>query len=222
MKQRLFQLFLAVFTLALLAGAVLSLRYLWQSFAVLNPELGAALVTGFFTVTVSIVAVVLGRYFEKAKEITEVYREKRQKVYEEFIDQFLKLSAEETARPGKPDQMVKFLREFNRKIILWAGPHTVRAYVDMMLRLNENATAAPSVFSMETFYKAMRNDLGLSNTGIQRGDLLALVLRLGDLRAFLAASARNPNVTLKEVVEEKNKAAQPGGTDNSGTTPRRV
>ncbi len=221
MRQRLLQLFFLIFTLALLVGAVLALRYLWQSFAALNPELGAALVTGFFTVTVSIVAVVLGRYFEKAKEVGEVYREKRQKVYEEFIEQFLRLSTEETTKTGKSDQMVKFLREFNRKIILWAGPHTVRAYVDMMLRLNENPTAAPSVFSMETFYKAMRRDLGLSNAGIQRGDLLALVLRLSDLRDFLAASTRNPNITLSELAEQK-KAAHQGSTDNSGTPAPRV
>lgn len=123
---------------------------------------------------------------------------------------------EDSSKPGKSDQMVKFLREFNRRIILWAGPETVRAYVDMMSRLSQNPTAAPTVFSMETFYKAMRKDLGLSNTGILRGDFLALILKADEARDFVAASSRDPNVTLQDISAKKKAAAQQATNGHSG------
>lgn len=210
MKKRLLQIAGLVVLGVIAVGLYYGVRSLWIVFSTLNPELGAALVTGFFTVTVSIGAVVLGRYFEKAKEVTEVYREKRQKVYEEFIEQFQKITIEENSKPGKPDRMVTFLREFNRKIILWAGPDTVRAYVDMMSRLTKNSGAASTVFSMETFYKAMRKDLGLSNTGILRGDFLSLTLRFNEAEEFVAASRENPHITLQELAARRN-AAPPSG-----------
>jgi hypothetical protein len=65
-----------------------------------------------------------------------------------------------------------------------------------------NATAAPSVFSMEDFFKAMRRDLGLDNRNLKRGDLLALIFRLKDLQQFLRASQANPNVSLQDLPKE--------------------
>jgi hypothetical protein len=197
------QLFFALLGFLLLAaigvGLYLLVKAMWNAFAALNPQMGAALVTGFFTITVSISAVALGRYLEKAKEVEVAYRDKRLKVYEDFVDRFFALTAESVSEDQKQKEFTQFLRDFNKKMILWGGSRTVHTYVAMMHRMADDATAAKSVFSMETFYQAMRRDLGLDNRAIEKGDLLALLIRSEDLRRFLAASKTNPNVRFQDV-----------------------
>lgn len=180
-------------------GLFLVLKLMWSAFSALDPQMGAALVTGFFTITVSITAVALGRYLEKVKEAEAAYREKRLKVYEDFVDRFYALTKDSPDADKRQAEFIAFLRDFNKKILLWAGSKAVHCYVDMMRRLAQDATAAPSVFSLEDFFKAMRNDLGLDNTQITRGDLLALVLRPDDISRFIAASKADPNVRLGDL-----------------------
>jgi len=201
------QVFLFLLGLLLLLavgiGLYLLLKTMWGAFSALNPQTGAALITGFFTITVSISAVALGRYLEKAKEVEVAYREKRLKVYEDFVDRFYTLvqsdESDELTPEEKQEGFTAFLRDFNRKILLWAGSETVHTYVVMMHRLADDATSASAVFSMEEFYKAMRSDLGLENNKLIKGDLLALWLRSHDCRKFLAACKTNPNIRLGEL-----------------------
>jgi hypothetical protein len=200
MNKQIFATLAGVLFLTLLAaGCFLLIRALWHAFANLNPQLGAALVTGFFTVTVSITAVALGRYFEKVKEVDAAYRDKRLKVYEEFVDQFFALGAAEKSTEEVDKDFTKFLRDFNKRIVLWAGSRTVRSYVSLIKKMAVNPTAAPSIFAMEGFFRSMRGDLGLDNRSLEKGDLLALILRLDELDRFIAASKTNPNVTLQEI-----------------------
>ncbi len=184
---------------ALAIGCFLLLRVLWNAFAALNPQLGAALVAGFFTITVSISAVVLGRYLEKVKEVEAAYRDRRLKVYEEFVDRFYALTSSEKSVEEHQKDFTNFLCDFNKKILLWVGSRTVRNYAEMMKKISINPTAASSVFSMEDFYKAMRKDLGLENQSLRRGDLLALILRSNDLQQLLNLSRTNPDITLQDL-----------------------
>lgn len=199
LKQLFFALLGFLLLAAIGAGLYLLVKALWTAFAALNPQMGAALVTGFFTITVSISAVALGRYLEKAKEVEVAYRDKRLKVYEDFVDRFFALTTESASEDTKQKEFTKFLRDFNKKMILWGGSRTVHTYVAMMHRITDDATAAKSVFSMETFYQAMRKDLGLENRALEKGDLLALLLRSDDFRRLLAASKTNPNVRLQDL-----------------------
>lgn len=199
LKQLFFATLGFVLLIALSAGLYLLVKAMWNAFAALNPQMGAALVTGFFTVTVSITAVAFGRYLEKAKEVEVAYRDKRLKVYEDFVDRFFALTAESGSEEQKQKEFTRFLRDFNKKMILWGGSRTVHTYVAMMHRMADDATAAKSVFSMEEFYQAAREDLGLENRKLVKGDLLALILRSDDVRRFLAASKTNPNVRLQDI-----------------------
>ena len=50
---------------------------------------------------------------------------------------------------------------------------------------------------MEDFFLALREDLGHSNKGIERGDLIALFLKNSSV--FLAAIKQNPNISFVEL-----------------------
>jgi len=176
----------------------------WHAFTELNPQVAAALVTGFFTVTVSVSAVVVGRYLEKTKEINAAYRDKRVKVYEEYISNLLNLMRQ----GGKQDaDIASFLREFNKNVLLWAGPRALKAYTVFFVKISQDATSAETVFAMEDFFKAVRRDLGLGNNGLQKGDFLALILRIDDLLVFLSEYKRNPLVRLGDVDRIKKETA---------------
>lgn len=69
--------------------------------------------------------------------------------------------------------------------------------------------------ALETFYKAMRKDLGLSNAGIQRGDFLCLILKIGEAWDLIDARVTDPNITLEEI-GRRSKTSQPGDPETGG------
>ncbi len=116
---------------ALLALALVGLLFAvlvwgaWEALSVLTVEVSATLVTAFATVFAATVAVVLGRYFERKREIENKQREKWAAVYDEFIAEFLgtmELDKKKDER-GAPDEgaLIKFIAKFSSKFMSW-GP----------------------------------------------------------------------------------------------------
>lgn len=210
---RLKNLFPAAFILVTLVGSVWGVYKIamiaWAAFSQLNPQVAAALVTGFFTITVSISAVAIGRYLEKAKEVNSAYREKRLKVYEDFMARLLNLMQTGADSASQQEDMTAFLRDFNKKILLWAGPHTLKAYTQFFVAISTDSTSNKTVFALENFFKAVRRDLGLSNFGLQKGDLLHLILKADEVLILLSEHKKNPAVRLEDVTRIKNERRLP-------------
>ena len=106
---------------------------------------------------------------------------------------------------------VKRLREWQRKLILFAGPKTIRAFVKWMSLLKAGQLTVQTIILMEEFFQSLRADIGISNRGVQQGDFAHLILKHGDL--LIAAVNANPNMSLTElaalekIVEQKRKAS---------------
>jgi len=187
--------------LAILAAIGFLVYYLISSLlhlATVNPTLATAFVTGAITIVASISAVVVGRYFERRKEVEQAFRERRLQAYERFISKFAEITGE---TPLPPDDLVRFLRQLNKEILLWAGPHLLKAY-SMFLSAASDGGAGKTFFMLEDFYRAMREDLGHSNTGLKRGDILRLILKQEDLGTLLAGMEKDPNFRLMSAPKE--------------------
>lgn len=167
-------------------------RWIWRHFTALNPELAAALLTAFATVLGAAITITLGRIFEKRKDVEAHFREKKSEIYDEFLKAFYTLGDD----AAKVD-LVPFLREWQRKIILWGGPRVLISYFKWMNNLKLQRPDAESMFLMHDFFSELRKDLGLSNKGLERGAFIRLILQNADL--FLIMAKQNPNVTLEEV-----------------------
>lgn len=208
MKENLKKIISIVFALALLAAGCFLIYWLVKSFttylSAVPKELGAALVAGIAAVTVSTITVMVGRYFERKKELDALYRDKKMEIYDEFLKKFFDLffsNSEESPTP-EPEDLVPFLREFMRKLILWSGPETIVAFSAWKEHLAKGTPDAQTIFLTESFLLTLRSDLRHSNRNIPKGFFASLILKEGAL--FLAMAKKNPNITLSELAELEN------------------
>ena len=86
---------------------------------------------------------------------------------------------------------------------MWGGSHVLTAYIRWKDHLARGTPPdATTLFLMEDFFRAIRRDIGLSNSGLRKGLFFHFVLRNPEL--FLAMVKQNPRVTLEELsVREK-------------------
>ena len=167
---------------------------LWELFLSLDKQLSIGLLTAFTTVFVSTLTVMLGRYFERKREIESHFRASKIQMYDEFLSEFFKLFGDEEYNDG---DLVPFLREWQRKMIVWGGAPVMSAYIKWNKNLKKNEPDAASVFLMDEFFRAMRKDIGLTNSGLEKGVFSHFILRNPEL--FLTAAKKNPNITLTEL-----------------------
>lgn len=153
------------------------------------------------TVLVATLTVMLGRYYERKRELDALYRDKKTEIYDEFLKEFFAIffGASEGEAKGTETDLVRFLREFTRKLVLWSGPEVIEAFVAWKDHLAKGTPDAQSIFLTEAFLRAIRNDLRHTNKGLRKGFFARLFLREGGL--FLVMAAKNPNVTLAELAE---------------------
>jgi hypothetical protein len=193
--------------IAILAGLAALVGWVvyafFQYLSSVPKELGAALVAAAATILVATVTVMVGRYYERRKELDALYREKKTEIYDEFLREFFTLfwGAGETDAAAEKD-LVPFLREFTRKLVLWSGPEVIEAFVAWKGHLAKGTPDAKSIFLTEAFLLAIRRDLRHSNRGLRIGFFARLFLQQGEL--LLAMAAKNPDVTLAALAEVEN------------------
>ena len=187
--------------LAMLVGLVVYAFF--QYLSSVPKELGAALVAAAATILVATVTVMVGRYYERRKELDALFREKKTEIYDEFLKDFFTLfwGASKTDAAAEKD-LVSFLREFTRKLVLWSGPEVIKAFVAWKNHLAKGTPDAKSIFLTEAFLLAIRRDLRHSNIGLRKGFFARLFLQQGEL--FLDMAAKNPDLTLAALAEVEN------------------
>jgi hypothetical protein len=187
------------FALILLLGyfCVLGMRAMWHAVATVNPTLGVAAITAAATILAGTTTVMLGRYFERKREIEAHFRSEKIKIYDDFLREFFKIMRADDADKSAEAKLTDFLREWQRKLILWGGNNVLRVYFAWMNRLKQGNADAQTIFLMDDFFRALRADIGQRSTGLARGAFANLILRHSDL--FLAEAAKNPSITLAEL-----------------------
>lgn len=178
-------------------------------------EIAAPLITAAATVIVATITVMVGRYYERKKEIDALYRDKKTEIYDEFLDRFFKqfFGKDERSTDEVVADLVPFLREFTRKLILWSGPEVIEAFLRWKDHLAKGTPDAKSLFLTEEFLIAIRKDLRHPGSSLQKGFFARLFLTNGNL--FLAMAKRNPNLTLNELAEAERLLAEISGNSNN-------
>ena len=178
---------------------------IWEQFKLLDPAVSVALLTGATTVLVATLTVVLGKNYERKKDIEAHYRSKKVEIYDEFLCELFKLF-DESRVDRDAESLVKFLREWQRKIILWGGQDVLRKYILWISHLKKGVPDVQSMLLMEKFFLEIRKDLGHKNNKLDEGTLISLMLKNPDL--FMKKAKENPNITLEEL--SKFEADPPG------------
>jgi hypothetical protein len=214
-----FVVLLATLALMIAAAAVLwkSVRVLLVYLVGVPKELGVALIAAAATIVVSTLTVVIGRYYERKRELDALYRDKKVEIYDEFLKQFFGVLFGSQNQSVQSEDMVPFLREFIRKLLLWSGPEPIATFTKWKEHMASEAPDAQSIFLTEDFLLALRKDLRHSNHGIPKGFFAQLYLKESAL--FLEAAAKNPKITLAELaILEKSKSQKTTGPSDVPNT----
>jgi len=172
---------LIITTAVILAGAygVWCLLAALLAWIMAQPSQVAAAIIAFAgTVIAGIGAVVISQQRAKAREIAEAHRPKKIDLYSGFITQVVGIMRDH--KGGKtPDaatvkKLEDFFFDFTTNVMLWGSPGVLQHYGSF--RRTGQQSGPNVVLLMDDILQAMRKDLGLSNWGLARGDLIKMLL----------------------------------------------
>jgi len=202
-------IFASIISIALIAlflyGVFRLIRIFVYLLTIANPSVAAAIGAAVIAVFSSVITIMLARYYEAKHERESAHRDKKTELYDNFLKELFKLFLEDTQKKSDTGEFVPYLREVQRKLILWSGPGVIKSYAEWhaVLTSQGETPQAKSMIKMIDFFLALRKDLGHSNRGIQREHLIRFMLKNPGL--FVSMYKKNPNVTFSEIaaVEKK-------------------
>jgi len=187
-----------LFGLAVLAasgyGVFVLVRASWRVIRNLESDLAVAIVAAAASVLVSVLSIAVGRLFETRAKIQEQNREKKVPVYEELMEFMMRvLLGDKIGKPVPEAEVVQFLTSFTQRIMVWGSDDVLLAWVKFRRQTIQAGTGdgkpLDAMFIFEDIVKAMRRDLGHNNSGVARGDILALFVN--DIEQHLPARRRS-------------------------------
>lgn len=168
---------------------------IWKGLKLLDTQVSISILTASATIIGATLTVVIGKYYERIKDIEAHYRVKKTEIYDEFLREFFKLFHSDESS----DDLVVFFREWQRKIILWGGQGVLSKYIEWMSYIKNGNNDAKTLFLIEDFFIEIRKDLGHKNNKLIKGTFIHLILKNPEL--FLSIEKNNPNITLSEFAE---------------------
>ena len=156
-----------------------------------NPSLGSAIIAGAATVISSVFIASYNSRKAKERVAFEANKEKKAALYNEFMDIVVQLMR--NTKAGKkgdevlPDNVEEFFYDFTSKITVYGGPGVVKAYSQWRSASENGKNEINNLFMIDNLFREMRKDLGESNKGILKNELLGLFIIGG--RSQLAKEA---------------------------------
>jgi len=143
-----------------------------------DSQIAAAIIAFAGTVIVGIGAVVIAQQRSKSREIAESHRQKKIELYNNFILTMIDLLRKHKGKGGEglegDKDIEDFFYKFTAEVVLWGSPGVLGHYATFR---NLGQEKNPNiVLIMDDIMQAMRKDLGLSNWGLARGDLMKMFL----------------------------------------------
>jgi hypothetical protein len=175
------QMIFSLLVLALLSYLFwLVITWLISVFNGLQKEVAAALIAASATIVVSVLSLVVAKYYEKKRAIELEHRSKKIPIYEEFVEFLFKLLMNEKleGNPMTEQEMLRFMSGFTQKLLIWGSDDVVlqwSKYRNMFVN-EDNPDTMKTMLQMEQLLIAIRKDTGLKNKEHKRGDILKLFI----------------------------------------------
>jgi len=144
----------------------------------ISGDLSKALVASGFAIFSTVLTLVIGKVWEQRVKINQDIRDKKIPVYEEQIATFF--SALFAAKFGKLKTNEKELNRafvsFSQKLVIWGGPNVIKAWGKFKSHDWEASTPVESFEMLDSFLKAIRTEIGNSNSNLDDGELLKIFI----------------------------------------------
>ncbi|WP_226683976.1 hypothetical protein [Shewanella indica] len=154
-----------------------------------NPSVSAAIVGAMATVLVGVGGALYTQSQIKKREIEEAHRARKVEIYKEFLDIAARMMAEGnenvSVKPPSQQELVDFLVGFKTNVVLWGSPKVINAQLNFQKVSSEGGHVLKAV---DQLYKAIREDIGLSNRGLERHQLVKMYLSNPDEMDEMSAS----------------------------------
>lgn len=141
-------------------------------------QVAAAIIAFAGTIIAGIGAVVISQQRTKARDIAESHRPKKTELYSEFIRQVVGIMRDHKDKKEldskASEKLEDFFFDFTTRVMLWGSPSVLQHY-GAFRRIGQQADPN-ALLLMDDILQAMRKDLGLSNWGLARGDLIKMLL----------------------------------------------
>lgn len=87
--------------------------------------------------------------------------------------------------PPSKQELVEFMVEFKTNVVLWGSPKVINAQLNFQ-KVSESGGNV--LFPVDELYKAIREDIGLSNKGLDKRQLVKMYLLHPDELDVMSAS----------------------------------
>ncbi|MBJ7297130.1 MAG: hypothetical protein JHC73_12620 [Dolichospermum sp.] len=183
-QQKPVNLFVSLVTVILLGiGLYYFISALIDKLNSINSDLGKAIITGGVTVSIAVLTLVIGKLWEQQVKIQQDIREKKIPVYEKQIEIFFSLIFAGKNGDNQPTQeeLGKAFQLFTEKLIIWGSPEVIQAWSEFKLYDWQNSDSLEGFLKVEALLRAIRKDLGNSNSNLAVGDISKLFINDFDI-----------------------------------------
>ncbi len=180
------RLALTVFSLAIALSFLGFVAWVtWKAFVLISSQVAATVIVGIITASASVVAVIKAKQAEHRRDIENELRKQKAPIYEEFSSFLFKiLMSAKTDEPVSEKEMLEFIVNFNRRLIVWGADSVIKEWsIFKSLHEGSNSQPAMTLVAIERILYAIRADMGHKNKGLGQGDLLAIFIN--DVHSYL-------------------------------------
>lgn len=144
-----------------------------------TPTVVAAVIGAMATTLVGISAVLISKARERKQAAEEAHRLKKVEIYQAFIDTITRMlgsgNKNLTIKEINPQELANYLFKFKSDLLLWGSPKVIQAQI--AFETGSGSGDTQKIFkSVNAIYLAIRDDLGLSNSGLNNLELIKLFL----------------------------------------------
>jgi hypothetical protein len=162
--------------LAALGIAILGAA-LWYVLANTPATIAASVIAASATILVAVFGTLASKHLERKQEIEKEHRERKLQVYQQFMDyQFAAMQGrrKKLSEEKKKEFDRAYHDTFPQALISWGSEDIIRKYADWVKW--DEPEADVDILELEKILLAMRRDLGYTNKGLRKGDLLRTFL----------------------------------------------
>ena len=152
------------------------IRWLAKSISNIDPGVGVALVTAATTIISSVYIASVNARKAKERMAFEAHRGKKAEIYNEFMGVILEIVENNPQKNSTQfaNKLTKFFPKFTAKLLIYGGPEVVKIYSKWRETAPEDSEKG--LLIIDEIFRAMRTDLGESNKGLDKNELLGLFI----------------------------------------------
>lgn len=186
--------------IAVLVFILICATLFWVARSKVDKDITVAIVAAAGTILASVVVVSVTQYNTKQMEVAESHRLPKIEVYSEFGDlvfsifQMIKIPSRDDLSDEEKQELLRDSQSelegkyssFSRKLLLWGSPEVIQGWLKFMANsrsidsqpseAQSTEAALRNLLFMDDVFRAMREDLELSNSGLEEGDLVKAFL----------------------------------------------